>query len=284
MCLGYEEMKPLSTYFIVFIVLTWESVGGCYASALDESIINEVVKAVTVKLEGSEAGKSYIEGDLNQDGSVEVIVLFTVEAVGGGGNNYSQYLLILFEIQSKGAFKVINRKVGSKTSRNLALSSISDGVLVLNSYFVKPTDPFCCPSGEEFIYFSFTNNKLKEHKSLLSVDVERLLLLHYKIKEEAQYLFDNTTLSERLICTAESLLPLSLYFKHRSFEQEKPDWFTQNDIEKLKLYWSLSSFNVKLDIWRGISATLNGMSTPSWLPASQCDSRGFHKYFYEGYR
>jgi hypothetical protein len=283
MCFRSERMKISSIYLTVLIVLTSTFSGGCYASILDESIIDKVVKAITVELEGSEAGKSYIEGDLNQDGSMEVIILFTVEAVGGGGNNYSQYLLILYEIQSKDSFEVISLEVGGKTSRNLELSSVSDGVLVLNSYFIKPTDPFCCPSGEEVIYFSFTNNNLKEHKSSLAIDVERLLLLHRKIDGEAQRLLDNTTLFEQVTCAAESMLPLSLYFKHQSFEQEKPDWFTLNDIETLRLYWSISSLNQKFIMWEDISATLNGMSTPSWFPVSYCDSRGLHEFFYDGY-
>ena len=49
-------------------------------------------REVELKASEYEKARSQISGDLNDDGMDDIAILYTLEGIGGGGNNYSFFL------------------------------------------------------------------------------------------------------------------------------------------------------------------------------------------------
>jgi hypothetical protein len=128
----------------------------------DSKVIENYLIEKERELKGGEYKKArkYMEGDLNRDGVSDLAMLYTLEGIGGGGNNYS-FFLAVFERTSNGIKFVTDAKVGSKVTRSLNFESIEDGTITFNTKFIWKNDAFCCPSGKGKAYYILKTRQRK---------------------------------------------------------------------------------------------------------------------------
>lgn len=84
------------------------------------------------------------EGDLNGDAHDDVVIVYTIEAV-GGGDDWTQYVTVMTSTpQGYGAS--MPKAIGGKTVRTVESCKVA-GTSVEFAYKIHgPTDPPCCPS------------------------------------------------------------------------------------------------------------------------------------------
>jgi len=112
--------------------------------------------------EEPEGIRKSVTGDLNHDGLPDLAVLYTIEGQ-NGSNNYIQYLAVFVQTK-KGLVHVSHRSVGGKNWRELAIRSISDGVINLDTTDYGEKDPSCCPTIKGSTGFILSGRILKEKK------------------------------------------------------------------------------------------------------------------------
>jgi hypothetical protein len=98
--------------------------------------------------------------DLDGDAQDDFVVIFTLEGVGGGGNNSSQYLAIFLSTK---AWKPVVLKVGERGERYVDDISVEEGrTLVLTTSEFEDGDPMCCPSGDGELRYRIEKGQLKQ--------------------------------------------------------------------------------------------------------------------------
>ncbi|WP_136796033.1 hypothetical protein [Desulfosediminicola ganghwensis] len=105
-------------------------------------------------------------GDLDQDGIDDLAILYTLEGIGGGGNNYSSFLAVFLRTEEGLKFSS-DILVGGKSSRSLSFKSIENGVITFDTRFSTiredgTWDPSCCPSGEGEAFYVLFYGELRE--------------------------------------------------------------------------------------------------------------------------
>jgi hypothetical protein len=102
--------------------------------------------------------RKVVSADLNRDGKLDRVVLYTLEGF-NGTNNYHQYLAVfLFDGKSyKHASHVV---VGGKFFRGVGLRSVSGSTINLDTMEFRKSDPACCPSRPSKMRYVFRRNRL----------------------------------------------------------------------------------------------------------------------------
>ena len=109
----------------------------------------EVIKAAISARAAQDGGSEYadarrsVEGDLNGDGAADVVVLYSLEGV-GGGNGSTGYLAAF--LRTGGQLELADTATLSGSAESLKLK---DGVAHLKLLSLGPDDSACCPSVEE---------------------------------------------------------------------------------------------------------------------------------------
>jgi hypothetical protein len=106
-------------------------------------------------------GRKIVIGDLNDDGSPDLAVLYTLE--GTRGNYYDQYLAVFLSVNGKYVYKV-RRRVGGRLERNMDLKSIENGKVLFDTLEYLPGDTSCCPSKKGSAQFKLAESRLVEVK------------------------------------------------------------------------------------------------------------------------
>lgn len=129
--------------------------------------LNKTVDAYIAKQAKAEQASEYaearkiVQGDLDGDGDRDAAVLYSLEGLGGGGNNWIQ-LLAIFR-NDKGNYKfVAENGVGGKLSRSFDLIGISGGK-INGSTETCPNDTpqgLCENPKKAKVSFTLKNNKL----------------------------------------------------------------------------------------------------------------------------
>jgi hypothetical protein len=101
--------------------------------------------------------REWVGGDLNGDGRVDYVVLYTIE----NGNNYSTYLVALLQ-ETRGYRAIAPVKVGGRGKRFVHLDSVARGRIKLQVERFAASDPLCCPSLKSATEFSLKNGSLSE--------------------------------------------------------------------------------------------------------------------------
>lgn len=106
-----------------------------------------------------------VEGDIDGDGDKDAAVLYSLEGMGGGGNNWAQTVTVF--INTNGAYKAVtNIVVGGKLFRSFELESVSKGKIVgISETCTDTPQGLCDDPKKETVNLVFANNKLKEHKT-----------------------------------------------------------------------------------------------------------------------
>ncbi len=127
----------------------------------DQKVIDKYLSNLADQLGGQipeEVPRTVRTGDLNQDGTPDVAVLFTIE---GPGNGYAQYLAVFLRTGGK-LVPLDHATVGGKFYRSVKLISIQDGVINLATTSYAAHDPTCCPTIKGTTQYQLVTNKLKE--------------------------------------------------------------------------------------------------------------------------
>jgi hypothetical protein len=98
------------------------------------------------------------EGDVNGDGHADVVVIYSIEGV-GGGNDWTQYATVLTSTpQGYGAS--LPREVGGKSVRAVDGCTIAGTTVELDLKTYGPKDGSCCPSVPGKAHFAFQKGAL----------------------------------------------------------------------------------------------------------------------------
>ncbi len=84
------------------------------------------------------------EGDVNGDGHGDVVVIYSIEGV-GGGNDWTQYATVLTSTP-QGYGGTLPKEVGGKSVRAVEGCTISGNTVALDLRTYGPKDASCCPS------------------------------------------------------------------------------------------------------------------------------------------
>jgi hypothetical protein len=100
------------------------------------------------------------EGDLNGDGRGDVVVVYTIEgAGGGGGNGWTQYLIVL-TVAPQGLGSTAPKEVGRTGDRGVESCRVVAGKIEAATKVYLPTDPSCCPSKPGTLTLTLEKGKL----------------------------------------------------------------------------------------------------------------------------
>jgi hypothetical protein len=153
--------------FIVaaFFALTIGTVQLAYSQADENAIIDRYIsrQAKSGGCEEYQDARKTLRGDVNGDGTVDVVVLYSLEGCGGGGNNWAQSLAVFLK-KEKSIRYAAHAVVGGKLNRSVDLMSISGGRINLDTTGYKSNDPACCPSRKGKTKYVFSRGKLREVK------------------------------------------------------------------------------------------------------------------------
>lgn len=139
-----------------------QGIVGGEVSASDREVVEN---AITVAAK-SEMGEEYkdarhvLAGDLNGDGAIDAVVLFTVEV--GSENRTAQYLSV-FTRQTNGVLRFVDTSpVGGTGSEAIDGVGIVNGSIKLKTLTRGQDDPDCCPSVSGEKEFLLHDGKLKQ--------------------------------------------------------------------------------------------------------------------------
>lgn len=133
-----------------------------FAQSTDTETITKFIASQAARERGEEYpdARKIVEGDLNRDGTSDVVALYTIEGQ-NGTNNHVQYLAAF--LRTKGQLvATAHASVGGKNYRDVELESIKDGTIQLTTLNYARNDPACCPSKKGSTKYVLANGKLRE--------------------------------------------------------------------------------------------------------------------------
>jgi hypothetical protein len=148
----------------ITIVLLWTSPAVRAMQDQDTVAIDAFIERQARLEQGEEykGARKIAAGDLNHDGIIDMAVLYTIESQ-RWGNNYVQYLAIFVRGKSE-LTAVANVAVGGKSYRSVALTSVSDNKIHLDTLDYSPNDAMCCPSKKGATDYELVDGFLREQK------------------------------------------------------------------------------------------------------------------------
>ncbi len=96
--------------------------------------------------------------DVDGDGVDDFIVLFTVEGIGGAGNDHYDFMSVFL---SGRKWKPLTVKTGERGERDPVSADVRDHRIILETMVYLPSDAMCCPSGKGTLVYEIHGNNLK---------------------------------------------------------------------------------------------------------------------------
>ncbi len=129
------------------------------------NVRNELVESVIAAKARELKGQEYCQfrhyetlSDIDKDGIDDFIVLFTVEGIGGGGNDHYDFMALF--LSGRGWQPIVTR-TGGRGERDPIGIDFRDGKIILNTLVYLPSDPLCCPSGKGTLTYELRGDKLE---------------------------------------------------------------------------------------------------------------------------
>ena len=129
------------------------------------NVRNELVESVIAAKAKELNGQEYCQFrhyqtlfDVDRDGKDDFIVLFTVEGVGGGGNNHHDFMAVFL---SRRGWKPIITRTGGRGERDPIRVHFRDGRIILDTLVYLPSDALCCPSGKGTLIYEVRGDNLE---------------------------------------------------------------------------------------------------------------------------
>ncbi len=159
------EMKKIITIlfistigFIILFACVRKSVPTCNVS---NQLVESTIAAKVKELNGQEYcqfRRYETLSDIDKDGIDDFIVLFTVEGIGGGGNNHYDFMAVF--LSSRGWQPIITR-TGGRGERDPIGVDFRDGKIILDTLVYLPSDALCCPSGKGTLIYELRGDKFE---------------------------------------------------------------------------------------------------------------------------
>lgn len=140
------------------------------------TLISQIAKEDQCSRENRDA-RRYHRFDLNADGELDVLMLFTIEGA-DCGNNYSFHMAVFYKLGDDYRF-VDHKSVGGKWGRGVDFNKVTfrDGQILLNTLEYHKDgphpDPACCPSLKRQARFEVQEGKLVEIMPKASVGAQQ---------------------------------------------------------------------------------------------------------------
>ena len=96
--------------------------------------------------------------DIDKDGNDDFIVLFTVEGIGGGGNNHRDFMSVFLSRRGR---RSITTRTGGRGERDPVHVDFRDGKIILDTLVYCPSDALCCPSGRGTLTYELRHDNLE---------------------------------------------------------------------------------------------------------------------------
>lgn len=129
------------------------------------NVRNELVESIIAAKAKELNGQEYCQFrhyqtlfDIDKDGTDDFIVLFTVEGIGGGGNNHYDFMTVFL---SGRGWQPITIRTGGRGERDPTGVDFKDGKIILDTLVFLPSDPLCCPSGKGTLTYELRGNHLE---------------------------------------------------------------------------------------------------------------------------
>jgi hypothetical protein len=126
---------------------------------------NELVESIIAAKAKELNGQEYCQFrhyqtlfDIDKDGTDDFIVLFTVEGIGGGGNNHYDFMTVFL---SGRGWQPITIRTGGRGERDPTGVDFKDGKINLDTLVYLPSDPLCCPSGKGTLTYELRGDHLE---------------------------------------------------------------------------------------------------------------------------
>jgi len=116
--------------------------------------------AQRVKGQAPKDTRKSCEGDLNGDGHGDVVVIYSIEGV-GGGNDWTQYATVLTSTP-QGFGASTPKEVGGKSVRAVDGCTIAGTTVTLDLKTYGPKDGSCCPSVPGKVTYRFEKGGLAD--------------------------------------------------------------------------------------------------------------------------
>ncbi len=146
----------------LLLILFCVSSSASLSQNRDTALINNFISEQATREGGDEYedARKVIVGDLNNDNTPDLAVLYTLEGQ-NQSNNYVQYLAVFVRVKGK-LVAVTHNAVGGKSHRAVELESISNGVILLKTLTYAAQDAACCPSKKGTARYVLVKRRLKE--------------------------------------------------------------------------------------------------------------------------
>jgi hypothetical protein len=156
-------MRFITFVFTALLISLSASVAS--AQNADKAAIDKFISAQATREGGEEYpdARKVVSGDLNGDGVVETVVLYTIEGQ-NGSNNHTQYLAAFTRANGQ-LVQLTHTSVGSKSYRDVELDSISNGLINLTTMGFAKNDPACCPTLKGKAWYKLALGRLIAVKS-----------------------------------------------------------------------------------------------------------------------
>jgi hypothetical protein len=147
---------------VLFLILLYVYSSASVSQNPDTDLINDFISKQASQESGDEYkdARKVIVGDLNNDGTSDLAVLYTIEGQ-NGTNNYVQYLAVFVRVKGR-LVAVTQAPVGGKSYRAVELESISKNIILLNTLKYAAGDAACCPSRKGMARYGLVNRRLRE--------------------------------------------------------------------------------------------------------------------------
>ena len=129
------------------------------------NVRNEIVESIIAAKAKELNGQEYCQFrhyqtlfDIDKDGTDDFIVLFTVEGIGGGGNNHYDFMAVFL---SGRGWQPITIRTGGRGERDPTGVDFKDGKIILETLVYLPSDPLCCPSGKGTLTYELRGDHLE---------------------------------------------------------------------------------------------------------------------------
>jgi hypothetical protein len=120
-----------------------------------EKVIKEFLSSQESNQEGAVSQGSSV-ADLNRDGKPEIVLVWTLL-----GSTYWLNTLTIFSLTDKGYKSVSSMQLSGEAK----LSSVENGLIVIDQTIYAKNDPICCPSIKKKIKYRWQGKNISETRS-----------------------------------------------------------------------------------------------------------------------
>jgi hypothetical protein len=140
------RVTMMATILVALSVATAGAEAPAPAAAMWQGYANAWIASHAQRVKGTapKDTRKSCEGDLNGDGHGDVVVIYSIEGV-GGGNDWTQYATVLTSTP-QGFGASTPKEVGGKSVRAVDGCTIAGTAVTLDLKTYGPKDGSCCPS------------------------------------------------------------------------------------------------------------------------------------------